>query len=169
MGSESEARSAVRTRSSARAHALQVLYEWEVGGSEIERCLSDLFQEHPHDAASKEFVTTLACGVVRHVGELDAKIADHLSPEWKIERLAVVDRCILRLAAFELWYMPEIPPKVTINEAVVLAKRYSDVDAHKFINGVLGSLLKCSPKADVDQGASVMPAPSKSEEARSIP
>lgn len=153
MGSKFETRSGAKTRTSARASALQVLYEWEVGRRDIQRCLEDLFREHPHDSSSQEFVSALALGVARHVRELDARIAEHLSPDWKIDRLAVVDRCILRLAAFELWHMPEIPPKVTINEAVVLAKRYSDVDSHKFINGVLGSLLKCSPKAVLEPAA----------------
>jgi N utilization substance protein B len=81
------------------------------------------------------------------VSEIDARYSPFLKSGWTPDRLALVDRLVLRLAVFELWGMPEIPPKVTITEAVELAKRFGGADSGSFINGVLGRVLQVSPKA----------------------
>ena len=82
-----------------------------------------------------------ARGRVGHEGELDAILRKHLK-RWRLERLTVLDRAILRLAAAEILYFDDVPPKVSINEAVEVAKKYGDDEAGKFVNGVLDSIFR---------------------------
>ena len=82
------------------------------------------------------YLGELVAGVAAHQEELDALIGRY-SEHWRLERMAVVDRNLLRLAVYELLYLPEIPPKVVINEAVELAKRYGSEDSGGFVNGIL--------------------------------
>ncbi len=87
------------------------------------------------------FVEKLVRGVVEHQDELD-NILQPLAPEWPIDQIARMDRVVLRIGAYELLYAKDIPPKVVINEAVELAKAFGGDNSSKFINGVLGSLLR---------------------------
>lgn len=92
------------------------------------------FEDYP------EYLVTLVSGVMKHQEEIDQLIQQHLK-NWKINRLSRLDLTILRLAVYELMYHPEIPKKVVINEALELAKTYSDDTSRKFINGVLSSIV----------------------------
>ncbi len=92
------------------------------------------FEDYP------EYLVTLVSGVMKHQEEMDQLIQQHLK-NWKINRLSRLDLTILRLAVYELMYHPEIPEKVVINEALELAKIYSDDTSRKFINGVLSSIV----------------------------
>jgi N utilization substance protein B len=113
-----------------------------------------LFWEHfhPEDRASTYFFR-LVNGVRAHREELDAYIS-RFSEHWRLERMASLDRAILRLAIFELLHCPEVPPKVALNEAVELGKRFGADNSGAFINGILDSFLKtmrplvASPAAD---------------------
>jgi len=123
------------SRSRCREWALQVLYQTEYLGhrqGEVSR-----FCRHFHDRdQAPTYLETLVAGVADHQEELDALIRRH-SEHWRLERMAAVDRNLLRLALFELLYQPDIPAKVVINEAVELAKRYGSEESGAFVNGIL--------------------------------
>ncbi len=123
------------SRSRCREWALQVLYQAEYLGhrsGEVIRYYRH-FQEHDKVPA---YLTKLVEGVAANQEELDALIKEH-SEHWRLERMAAVDRNLLRLALYELLHQPAIPAKVVINEAVELAKRYGSEESGSFINGIL--------------------------------
>lgn len=93
------------------------------------------------EAAVRLFAEPLIRGTLEHREELDRIIQKH-ARNWSLQRMAVVDRNLLRLAAYEMLYRPDIPPVVSINEAVDIAKKYSTDDSGKFVNGILDSLRK---------------------------
>jgi N utilization substance protein B len=130
-------------RHRAREAALQALYLWEIGGMTPEQALGVFFREHAADAEDsvRAFATTIVTGTVEDVAALDALISAH-STHWRIERLAVIDRLVLRLAAWELRHEPETPPAVVINEAVELARRFGTDNSVRFVNGVLDGIRK---------------------------
>ena len=126
-------------RRKAREVALQVLYEIDVLQIETAEAL-DLFWNNfdaPQDA--REFSTELICGTARHLEEIDSLISG-CSDNWSLERMSRVDRNILRMAMYELLYCRDIPPKVTLNEAIDLGKDYGSENSGSFINGVLDAL-----------------------------
>lgn len=123
-------------RKVARAHAMKLIYEWEMGGDGGEDTRLMLGVE-PGERES-EFMNRMFEGVVAEQESLDEAIARHLRG-WTIERLSKVDLAILRLAAYEL-SLGELPAGVVINEAVELANQYSADKAASFVNGVLGAL-----------------------------
>ena len=137
---------------------MQCLYNLEVGGHHEETAAS-LFWEHfhPEDKASAYFYR-LVSGVRAHQEELDAYIS-RFSEHWRLDRMASTDRAILRLALFELLHCPEVPPKVAVNEAVELGKRFGAENSGAFINGILDSFLKtmaptvATPPADFNNRA----------------
>jgi len=138
-----------RSRRKAREAALQALYEIEIGKAKIDEALSlflDPAEFAPENAAYAE---KLVRGIRSDVRALDAQIAP-LVRDYEYSRLAAVDRNVLRLAAFELLSEPAIPPAVTINEAVEIAKRFSTAESGKFVNGVLGRFLQDTPKTHWD-------------------
>ena len=124
-------------RKSARAHAMKLIYEWEMGGDGGEDTRLNLLGVAPGENES-EYMNRMFEGVVANAEELDAHIAAHLRG-WTIERISKVDLAILRLGAYELM-LKEVPAGIAINEAVELANQYSADKAGTFINGVLGSL-----------------------------
>lgn len=124
-------------RKSARAHAMKLIYEWEMGGDGGEDTRLNLLGVAPGENES-EYMNRMFEGVVANAEELDAHIAAHLRG-WTLERISKVDLAILRLGAYELM-LKEIPAGIAINEAVELANQYSADKAGAFINGVLGSL-----------------------------
>lgn len=132
----------MRKRSRARECALQILYQIDITKDDYDSCSRDFwqFQDEP-DASIREFAQDLVKGTVENMGRIDEIISEHAT-NWKIERMAVVDRNILRLAAYELLYMEDIPPKVSINEAVEIAKKFGDRNSGKFVNGILDKINK---------------------------
>jgi N utilization substance protein B len=125
-------------RRRARDLALQVLFQHDVGGLPIKEALA--VARGQYSAADWEFVETVCTGTAEHAAELDALI-EPLLAGWALDRLANVDRTILRLALFELKYTTT-PSAVVINEAVELAKRYGTEASGAFVNGVLSSALQ---------------------------
>lgn len=93
------------------------------------------------EAQVQEFTNRLAFGVVHELASIDAKISLYAT-NWQLKRMAIIDRNILRIGVFEFFYAVDIPPKVTINEAVELAKKYGDLDSSKFVNGILDKIHK---------------------------
>ena len=127
-------------RKMARAHAMKLIYEWEMGGDGGEDTRINLLGVEPGERES-QFMNRMFEGVVVNEEKLDADIAVHLRG-WTLERVSKVDLAILRLAAAELFYCEQIPDAVSINEAVELAKKYGTDDSARFINGVLGKVYR---------------------------
>lgn len=123
------------SRSRCREWALQVLYQAEYLGHRQGEVLRYWRHFHQQERVPP-YLERLVTGVVEHQEELDRLIRQH-SEHWRLERMALVDRNLLRLALFELLHQPDIPAKVVINEAVELAKRYGSEDSGAFVNGIL--------------------------------
>jgi N utilization substance protein B len=134
------------SRRKAREDAVQMLYQIDLSGEDPERAIA-LYAEHlaPDEPAS-EFASELVRGCSEHRDQIDAKLRE-VSRHWRLERMARVDRNILRLATFELLWRREIPRRVTLNEAVELAKRFGDEDSPAFVNGVLDRIASELDKA----------------------
>jgi N utilization substance protein B len=124
------------SRRKARECALQVLYQMDVSGASAQDALATFWSNFEHGADVAEFATHLVRGVQEHLGAID-EIIQESSRNWKLDRMARVDRNILRMAVFELLHRPEIPKKVTLNEAIEIAKRFGSEDSSAFINGIL--------------------------------
>ncbi len=126
----------MRRRRKSREFALQALYQLNITKQDVSALLAQ-FQEHflPGEEAD-EFLRRLVLGVLDHREELD-RLIEQYSENWRLDRIDVIDRNILRMALFELLYCEDIPPKVTINEAIDLGKRYGSEDSGNFINGIL--------------------------------
>jgi N utilization substance protein B len=126
----------LRKRRKSREYALQVLFQLNITKQEAIKALSQ-FQEHfSSDGEADEFLKRLVLGVLEHRQELD-RLIEQYSENWRLDRINIIERNILRMALFELLYCEEIPPKVTINEAIDLGKRYGSGDSGGFINGIL--------------------------------
>ncbi len=138
----------MRQRRKSRQLALQVLYHWDITGQDATKTLTQ-FQEHFSPGPGKdEFAERIVLGVLKHVEEIDRMI-ERVSENWRLERMNVVDRNLLRMATFELLHCEEIPPKVTLNEAIDLGKRFGSEDSGGFINGILDRIQKESaPKTN---------------------
>jgi transcription antitermination protein NusB len=128
-------------RRQARECALEALYRLDLVGDEPEHTIAEiLLRKNPSEEA-ETYLRRLVDSVLGNQQEIDAALRKHLS-RWRLERLTVLDRAILRLAAAELLFFDDVPPKVSINEAVEIAKKYGDDDAGKFVNGVLDSIFQ---------------------------
>ncbi len=126
-------------RRRARAIVLQVLYEVDSAGHDIEETLTNLLADGWLSEENATFVRELVNGVIQHRKEIDQDIRN-FAPAWPIEQISVVDRNILRLAIFEILLDNKVPVKVAINEAVELAKSFGSDSSARFVNGVLGSV-----------------------------
>ena len=124
-------------RTMARAHAMKLIYEWEMGGDGGEETRVNLLEVSP-DELEADYMNRMFAGVVANAAEVDARLSGFLRG-WTIERLNRVDLAILRLATYELM-LGEEPAGAVINEAVELANQYSTDKAGAFVNGVLGNL-----------------------------
>ena len=130
-------------RSRGREVALQVLYQVEqnpgMSPDEIRRFIQRRLLE---DRKLCEFTEGLIDGVQEHQARIDAMISQ-VAENWRLDRMAAIDRNILRLGAYEMLFRPEVPAKVAINEALELAKRYSTAQSSRFVNGILDRVLQC--------------------------
>ena len=129
------------SRRKAREVALQLLYKSEFNPGPVEEALSHFWREGELDERAKAFACELVNGVIEHLKEIDRWISAS-SENWRLDRMAVVDRNIMRLAVYEFMFTPETPKKVVINEAIEVAKRFSAGDSTQFINGVLDNIRK---------------------------
>lgn len=135
-------------RHAGREAALQILYQWEIGGASLEDTLAaywDVRENDPDESESgavdREYAAMLARGTVSCLAELDP-LLEAQAEHWRLSRMAVIDRLILRLAAYEMRHAADAPPAVVINEALELARRFSSEEAVGFINGILDGLAK---------------------------
>ncbi len=122
-----------------RELALKALYRIDICGGASSADLAALFSNFPADDRARRFATTLIEGVHQDERELDKLIAAALE-HWTVRRLSRIDHNILRLAAWELLHLEEVPARVTIDEAIELAKTYGDQDSGRFVNGVLDQI-----------------------------
>jgi transcription antitermination protein NusB len=131
------------TRRRSRQRALQILFLWDMRRQPVEEATAayfdNLYSEESRTRPERDaFLDQLVRGTVEHVEELDRRITQH-AEHWRIERMPAVDRNILRLAAFEMMYS-DTPAPVAIDEALELARRYSNEESVQFVNGVLDAV-----------------------------
>ena len=131
----------VPIRRRARELAMQALYQSEVTGQTVEESFQLLKENFQANKKAVSYALDILAGVEKCRVEIDDLISKH-SKNWRLERMAMVDRNVLRVAAFELLNKEDVPASVVINEAIEVATRYSDEDAPAFINGVLDSIKK---------------------------
>lgn len=123
-------------RHTAREKAFQSLFQMDINEMSAEEAIQNVMEEAVHDA----FLNQLVFGVVEHRETIDQKITDNLE-KWSFNRIASVEKTLLRLAVYELMYEEEIPEKVTLNEAIELAKMFGDDKSGSFVNGVLKKMI----------------------------
>ena len=132
----------MRKRSQARDWALKVLYQIDVSSRPVDRSLDNFWEnEENKDEEVFIFCKRLVVGVHENLTMIDEKISQYAT-NWQLKRMAVIDRNVMRIGLFELKYTDDIPPKVAINEAVELAKKYGDLESSKFVNGILDKIHK---------------------------
>ena len=127
-------------RHKARHFALQAIYQWQLTGMSASTIEQQFLEDQPGAGADLDYMHDLIQGVIAKCDTLDAAFAPFLSRPLK--DLDQVDKAILRIGTFELMYRQEVPFKVVINEAIVLAKSFAEQDSHKFVNGVLDKVIK---------------------------
>ena len=138
----------MKRRTRARELALQFLYQLDLRGEDLLPEARDSITAEERDTETTRFALRLVQGAFEHKVEID-KMIQGVAQNWNISRMAVVDRNVLRLATFELLHCQDIPPKVAINEAIELGKRYSTQNSGAFINGILDKIMnRARPAAD---------------------
>jgi N utilization substance protein B len=127
-------------RRAGRVAALQYLFAWSINTpTNLANDLQAFFETQENPRETYSYGEEIINGVIEHIADLDARIKG-LAHNWEFERIAKIDLAILRLAMFEMLYRKDIPPVVSINEAIDLSKEFSNADAKRFINGILDRL-----------------------------
>lgn len=136
----------MRKRTRARECALKILYAMDIT-KEPATTMIEMFWDNNEESDSevKAFADRLVLGVEENIKIIDKTISAY-AENWEMSRMAVIDRNILRFASFELLFMEDVPPKVSINEAIDIAKKYGDKDSGKFVNGILDKINKTEGK-----------------------
>lgn len=129
------------SRRVAREKALQAIFQVDLVNAKPEKAVQYVIEESELDSEDKQFARDLVYGTLEHMAEFDRYISQY-AEQWELDRMANVDRNILRLALFEMKYRDEIPYKVSINEAIELAKVFSGEQSGKFVNGLLDNIRK---------------------------
>jgi transcription antitermination protein NusB len=129
------------SRRKARELALQMLFQWDLSGQPAEQVASTFIGSRKAGPEITRFARELFEGTVKEAGTIDAQLQAH-SEHWRMARMAAVDRNILRLAVYEMVFVPDNPPAVIIDEALELARRFSTIDSVEFVNGVLEAIRK---------------------------
>src|SRR5207249_3280871 len=135
------------SRRKAREYALQMLFQWDITRDIIDQIAPTFFENHEESPAVVDFARLLVTRTVEHVEEIDVLIRKH-AEHWRLDRMAIVDRNILRLATQEFLYDKETPKTVVINEAIEIARRFSNQESPQFINGILDSI-----KRELEEGS----------------
>jgi len=128
----------------AREKVLQVLYAYDMNKENRDELMNELFV-CLIDKSERDFAIQLVNKVIIHIDELDEKIKLRVD-NWEMNRIALIDKLLLRMGICEILYFPEIPPKVSINESIEIAKDYSTAGSGKFINGILDAVLSDEKK-----------------------
>ena len=138
------------SRRKARECALQILFELEFSPDHLEEILKDYWAAQPVKAEVKEYATWLVEGLWQHRAEIDRTI-EQASEHWRLDRMAMVDRNILRMAVFELFFEKTLPPPIIIDEAIEVARKFSGDEAAVFVNGILDGIYKSLKQDRSDQ------------------
>jgi N utilization substance protein B len=128
-------------RRKAREETLRILYRLEFDNRSLEETIDQYWENKRAHRATREYSTWLVSGVISHLKKIDT-IIQQASEHWRISRMALIDRNIIRIAAFELLYEENIAPAIIINEAIEIAKMYSGEEAATFVNGILDAIRK---------------------------
>lgn len=133
-------------RRMARENVLKILFEIDVGGKPAEDALADFFENigiNLNNVSDRNliYIKETVEGTVKNRKEIDS-IIEEFTIDWKLDRLANVDKNVLRFSIFEILFKDDIPIQATINEAVELTKKYNTEEAGKFVNGILGEIVK---------------------------
>ena len=132
----------MRRRTLAREYALKILYQADITRRPIDTVAPTFWEtQEEGDTEVKNFTNRIVLGVKNYLTPIDEKISEYAT-NWQLKRMAFIDRNVLRLGVYELKYTADIPPKVAINEAVELAKKYGDLESSKFVNGILDKIHK---------------------------
>jgi N utilization substance protein B len=134
------------SRHQAREHALQILFQYDIHGKPGV-WLDEFWKQVKVTDEIKAFTQQIVQGVLEHKKEIDTLIGKYAT-NWKVSRMPIVDRNILRAGLYELLWMGEVPAKVTMNEAIELAKSFGDDEASKFVNGILDKVLLSDPRLE---------------------
>jgi N utilization substance protein B len=119
-----------------------MLFQWDITHDDVDQVIATFFQNQPDESADiVDFARRLLMGTVEHVERIDEMIRRH-AEHWRLDRMATVDRNLLRLAVYEFLHSKDIPKTVVINEAIEIARRFSSQESPQFINGVLDSIKK---------------------------
>lgn len=129
------------TRRAAREEAFKIIFQVDLGRNSWKEVLSHNLDKLNLSESSQLFLRQLVEGTITHLTEIDAEITKY-AQDWKLERMLSTDRNILRMAVYELKFRNDIPAGVAVNEAVELAKVYGDEDSGKFVNGILGNIVR---------------------------
>lgn len=129
-------RSKIMNRRTAREKAMQILFQLDMNEQHITESLEHFIDDQPKNP----YLTTLVEGVSKHIAHIDQTIHNNLE-HWSLDRVATVEKTLLRIATFEIKYLDDIPEHVSINEAVELAKKYGEEKSGSFVNGVLSKLI----------------------------
>ena len=141
-------------RRKSREFALQVLYQLNISKQDPLTALTQFREHFLSNGETDAFQKRLVLGVLEHCSELD-RLIERYSENWRLDRINLIERNILRMAIFELLFCEEIPPKVTINEAIDLGKRYGSEDSGSFINGILDRIQHEVVRKPIDPKSSV--------------
>jgi N utilization substance protein B len=133
-------------RSKAREVALHLFYQIEISKKDYEEAFHNYLENNPQKREVINFSSFLIKGVIKNLEYIDSLIKKYVR-NWEIDRMAIIDRNILRIGCFELVFLDDVPPKVSINEAIELAKRFGDIDSPRFVNGVLDKIYKMEIKS----------------------
>ena len=134
-----------KSRREAREYILQILFHLDFNPTETGRILKWFWKENPCGEEVSLFVERVINGIAEKQKDLDALISKY-SENWKIHRMGAVDRNVLRMALYEMLYCDDIPPVVSINEAVDIAKYFSNKESGSFVNGILDRVMETLPR-----------------------
>ena len=136
-------------RRKAREIALQVLYQIDIAETDVQEAIELYWRNFEAPENAREFSTELITGTIKNLVAIDEAIST-CSEHWSLDRMAKVDKNILRMAVYELLYCNEIPPKATLNEAIDLGKEYGSETSGSFVNGILDAFYAHMRKNDED-------------------
>jgi len=145
-------------RRKGRELAVQVLYQWDIHRNTTQ-WLEDFWAQNATHPETRKFADELVLGVIAHAAELDGVIG-RCAENWSVSRMAITDRTVLRIAAYELLHMPGIPARVTLNEAIDIVRLFGDEQSAAFVNGILDRILREEPGLEAKARESLPSEPS---------
>ena len=149
------------TRRNARERAVQVLFQMDINPGDIDSALDWFWEDKEPDAKTRHFTEDVVRGVLQHQKKIDSMMQNY-ADHWALDRMGTVDRNIIRIAIYEMLFRRDIPPVVSINEAVDIAKQFSSKEAGRFVNGILDRARKDLNRPDRE------PTPENSVEQRKM-